>query len=97
MIPPKFELPLPQTTTLIEGTANHQLSCLVKGNPLPTVEWFKNDVNIDTSSEFIITFNNGLCILKFDEVMLEDAGVYTCKAINKAGEAETKCELLVEG
>ncbi|CAG7821016.1 unnamed protein product, partial [Allacma fusca] len=94
--PPRFEMPLPPSTTLIEGTVNHQLSCLVKGNPLPTVEWFKDDVNIDTSSEFIITFNNGLCILKFDEVILEDAGNYSCKATNKAGDAETKSELLVE-
>lgn len=97
LAPPKFEVPLPTSTKLIEGTVNHQMSCLVRGNPLPTVEWFKNDVNIDTSADYIITFNNGLAVLKFGEVILEDEGIYTCRAANKAGEEQSSSELLVEG
>ncbi|XP_012542170.2 titin isoform X3 [Monomorium pharaonis] len=75
---------------------SHKLECTVKGNPLPTVQWYKNDVNIDNSPDYIITFNNGEAILKFNEVSLEDKGSYTCKATNQWGQLSTSGFLSVK-
>ena len=78
-----------------EGSS-HRMECIVEGNPLPTVQWFKNDVNIDNSPDYVITYNNGEAVLKFDEVFLEDKATYTCKAANRLGQASTSAFLDVE-
>lgn len=79
----------------IEGTS-HRMECIVEGNPLPTVQWYKNDTNIDNSPDYIITYNNGEAVLKFDEVFLEDKATYTCKAANRLGQASSSALLDVE-
>ncbi|KAL0100113.1 hypothetical protein PUN28_019517 [Cardiocondyla obscurior] len=78
-----------------EGSC-HKLECTVKGNPLPTVQWYKNDVNIDNSPDYAITFNNGEAVLKFDELFLEDKARYTCKATNQWGQSSTTAFLDVK-
>nr|CAD7575774.1 unnamed protein product [Timema californicum] len=78
-----------------EGTT-HQLHCKVEGVPLPLVQWFKNDICIDNSPDYIITYNNGDAILRFEEVFLEDQAEYTCKATNPVGTNTCKARLTVE-
>ncbi|OAD58515.1 Muscle M-line assembly protein unc-89 [Eufriesea mexicana] len=78
-----------------EGSS-YRMDCIVEGNPLPTVQWFKNDVNIDNSPDYIITYNNGEAVLKFEEVFLEDKATYTCKAVNRLGQASTSAFLNVK-
>ncbi|XP_015607040.1 titin isoform X3 [Cephus cinctus] len=92
--PPVFIKGL-QPSFAIEGTP-HLLECTVEGNPLPTVQWFKNESNIDNSPDYIITYNNGEAILKFEEVFLDDQATYTCKAVNQVGQASTSASLSVE-
>lgn len=93
--PPAFVKEL-NSVVASEGST-YQLECKVQGNPLPTVQWFKNDVNIDNSPDYVTTYNNGEAILKFEEVYLTDQGVYTCKAANRIGHATTSAALTVEG
>ncbi|XP_072764140.1 uncharacterized protein [Anoplolepis gracilipes] len=78
-----------------EGSS-HRLECTVEGNPLPTVQWYKNDTNIDNSPDYVITFNNGEAVLKFEEIFLEDKALYTCKATNRWGQSSTTASLDVE-
>ncbi|KAL6428690.1 hypothetical protein ACFW04_007940 [Cataglyphis niger] len=78
-----------------EGSS-HRLECTVQGNPLPTVQWYKNDTNIDNSPDYVITFNNGEAVLKFEELFLEDKALYTCKATNRWGQSSTTASLDVE-
>ncbi|XP_043502049.1 muscle M-line assembly protein unc-89 isoform X6 [Polistes fuscatus] len=92
--PPVFVKELKQSTA-IEGTS-HRLECTVEGNPLPTVQWYKNETNIDNSPDYIITYNNGEACLSFEEVFLDDKGIYTCKATNKLGQVSTSAVLNVE-
>ncbi|RLU22075.1 hypothetical protein DMN91_006455 [Ooceraea biroi] len=84
-----------QPSSIREGSS-HRLECTVEGNPLPTVQWYKNDTNIDNSPDYVITFNNGEAVLKFDEVFLEDKAVYTCKATNQWGQSSTSASLDVK-
>lgn len=72
------------------------MECKVEGNPLPTVQWFKNDVCIDNSPDYVITYNNGEAVLRFEEVFLEDQAEYCCKAANQLGTDLCSAKLTVE-
>uniref|UniRef100_A0A1B0CIV6 Ig-like domain-containing protein n=2 Tax=Lutzomyia longipalpis TaxID=7200 RepID=A0A1B0CIV6_LUTLO len=94
LVPPSF-VELLQPGYAKEG-ATFEFRCRAAGYPLPVVEWFKNDVCIDQSPDYIITFNNGLAILKFEHVFLEDQATFTCRATNTSGMVETSANLCVE-
>lgn len=79
-----------------EGTA-FEFQCIVSGNPLPTVQWFKNDACIDNAPEYNITYNNGEARLRFEEVFRHDQSVYTCKASNNLGSLQCSASLNIEG
>lgn len=76
--------------------ASYEFSCVVTGNPLPTVQWYKNDKCIDDSPDYVISYNNGEAKLRFEEVFLEDDAVYTCSASNPAGIEHCSASLIVE-
>ncbi|ODM95694.1 Myosin light chain kinase, smooth muscle, partial [Orchesella cincta] len=96
LLPPQF---LPHAPVSIgEHGKSHFLQLKVEGNPLPTVMWFKDGQCIDTSPDYIITFNNGLCEIQFDELVKDmDDGVYICVGTNKLGDCETQVELQIRG
>lgn len=73
-----------------------ELSFLVAGNPLPTVQWFKNNICIDNSSDHYISYNNGYGVLKFDRIRMDNEATYTCKATNQLGSIECSGILSVE-
>lgn len=89
--PPTFTKEL--LDTFVRRGSTHQLECAVRGNPLPIVQWFKNDANIDNSPDYTITYNNGEAVLKFDQVEDTDAGKYTCRATNRLGQIATSAYL----
>ncbi|XP_051161941.1 muscle M-line assembly protein unc-89 isoform X2 [Leptopilina boulardi] len=84
-----------QSSIAIEGST-YELNCKVDGNPLPTVLWFKNEINIDNSPDYIITYNNGEGILKFEQIFMVDQANYSCKATNRLGDASTSCFLTIQ-
>lgn len=87
LVPPNF-IRLLENNTISLG-ASIELHCKVEGNPLPTVQWFKNGDCIDFSHQQGLTYNNGEAILRFDDIQLEDEAVYTCKANNMIGFDQT--------
>lgn len=93
LIPPSF-VKLLQPAIGKEGV-QFQFECKVEGNPLPTVQWFKNQECIDNSPDYVITYNNGEAILKFEKVNISDKGEYTCKAANEVGTAQSTASLSV--
>ncbi|KRT85768.1 Immunoglobulin, partial [Oryctes borbonicus] len=93
LLPPTFVKYL-QPTSVKEGQP-FQFECKVEGNPLPTVQWFKNADCIDNSPDYVITYNNGEAILKFDKVYLVDKAEYSCKATNDLGTAQCSTTLNV--
>ncbi|XP_066595731.1 uncharacterized protein [Prorops nasuta] len=92
--PPEFLKEL-LPSTVLSGNP-HQFECKVRGNPLPTVEWYKNEISIDNCPDYFTTYNNGVALLKFEQVLLEDSAIYTCKAINRLGEKSTSVPLIVK-
>lgn len=94
MIPPRIVRYL-SSSSAKEGSS-FEFSCIVTGNPLPTVQWYKNDKCIDDSPDYVISYNNGEAKLRFEEVFLEDDAVYTCSASNPAGIEHCSASLIVE-
>ncbi|XP_065792282.1 hemicentin-1 isoform X3 [Muntiacus reevesi] len=62
------------------------LFCEVEGTPSPIIMWYKDDVQVTESSSIQIV-NNGK-MLKIFRASPEDAGRYSCKAINVAGTSQ---------
>lgn len=79
----------------VKEKESFRFACQVTGNPLPLVSWYKKDICIDSSPDFVIIFNNGYCQLHIKEAHLEDEGCYSCRATNKAGQAECSATLNV--
>lgn len=77
--------------------ASFEFNCLVSGNPLPTVQWFRNDNCVDNNTNYNITYNNGLASLQIASVKVEDQGIFTVKASNEVGHNECSAIFSVEG
>ncbi|XP_067265765.1 myosin light chain kinase, smooth muscle isoform X1 [Chanodichthys erythropterus] len=63
------------------------LQCSVEGRPLPDLSWLHNDKPIPHSHT---------AQLKVQAAVLEDAGVYTCVAVNDHGRAVSTARVLVK-
>ncbi|XP_075228866.1 zormin isoform X2 [Lycorma delicatula] len=91
---PNFTQPLIPLTTC-EG-APCTLTCKVEGNPLPTVQWFKDDICIDNNPDYSITYNNGDAVLQIEQATLADQAEYSCRAANKIGTDSSSAKLTVK-
>jgi len=68
----------------------------VTGNPVPEVMWFVNGVEIRSMPpEVTVSYHAGLCRLVIVDVMPDDEGEYTVRAINEAGSCITSAYLTV--
>lgn len=94
LVPPNFVKFL-ENGFAKEG-GSFEFCCTVTGNPLPTVQWFKNDTCVDNVKDYCISYNNGEAVLRFEEVFLEDQAVFTCKATNMVGTAQCSAGLSVQ-
>lgn len=84
----------------VEGR-NITMSCLINGEPEPNVRWLlKNKVigNLSGSTGkklYVVHLENNASNLTILTADLQDAGVYTCAAENKAGRVEASVTLAV--
>ena len=94
LMAPVFELPLTDVTAF-DG-AGAILECRVTGNPTPEVMWFVNGVEIRSMPpEVTVSYHAGVCRLVVVDVMPDDEGEYTVRAINEAGSCLTSAYLTV--
>jgi len=68
----------------------------LSGKPAPTVTWYRNGVQIESSADFHVTQHGDIHSLYIPEVFYEDAGKFTVKARNPGGEIQCTAELIVE-
>ncbi|KAF5301257.1 hypothetical protein FQR65_LT00957 [Abscondita terminalis] len=92
--PPVFILPL--TDTVLQEGSKFTFICQVRGNPTPTVAWYKDGMPIDNNPDYQTSFDEGTCTLTIEETFAEDSAKYTCKASNQAGSTETSAILSVK-
>lgn len=93
LFPPKFQ----EMLTTLNATKGSSITwkCFVDGNPLPNVQWYKNDECIDILPQYNFTYNNGEAILRMDDLSNNDAGLFTCVAKNMLGVDQCSASLIV--
>ncbi|XP_051649408.1 hemicentin-1 isoform X5 [Manacus candei] len=85
-VPPEIRDQEKVTNTSVVVHHPVSLFCEVTGNPFPVISWYKEDIQVVESSAVQILHNGK--ILKLLKAATEDAGQYSCKAINVAGSSE---------
>ncbi|XP_030623688.1 immunoglobulin-like and fibronectin type III domain-containing protein 1 [Chanos chanos] len=71
------------------------MSCAVRGNPNPRITWYRNNVSINTNTNYYISNTCGVCSLLILRVGPKDVGEYTISAENALGRAECTTKLSV--
>ena len=94
MCKPAFSKPL-QDLTVRDGD-QLVLTCIVKGDPEPHINWYKNGISVTSSDIMDLKYKGGVATLKINEIFPEDEGVFSCSASNSIGTVDTKCKLTVK-
>lgn len=92
---PSFIVPLRQRT----APQGYEccMSCAVKGNPVPRVTWYCNNVCLNTNANYHITNVCGVCSILILRVGPKDTGEYKVVIENRLGTAESSMMLSVRG
>ncbi|KAI8485777.1 hypothetical protein Bbelb_364870 [Branchiostoma belcheri] len=86
---------VPKNWTGTEGE-NAKFYCKVVGEPRPTLTWSRDDQVLD-GYRYVVDYNgSGECQLSVNEVVLSDAGWYSCTAANDFGQQTMRAKLIVE-
>uniref|UniRef100_A0AAR2J2Y9 Myosin light chain kinase, smooth muscle n=1 Tax=Pygocentrus nattereri TaxID=42514 RepID=A0AAR2J2Y9_PYGNA len=92
---PAFTLPPRNARVCLGGTA--RLEGKVRGSPEPQVCWFRNGKAVIAGGRFSMEQSaRGTFSLLVEGVQEEDAGRYTCEAVNDAGSRQVTVEIIVE-
>ncbi|XP_041834075.1 immunoglobulin-like and fibronectin type III domain-containing protein 1 [Melanotaenia boesemani] len=91
--PPKFIVPL-KTHTAPQGYECY-MSCAIKGDPTPHVTWLRNNISLNTNTNYFISNTCGVCSLLILRVGSKDTGEYKVVAENTLGRAECSTKLTV--
>ncbi|XP_077458045.1 immunoglobulin-like and fibronectin type III domain-containing protein 1 [Stigmatopora argus] len=91
--PPKFLVPL-KMHTAPQGYECY-MSCALKGDPTPHVTWLRNNVSLNTNTNYYISNTCGVCSLLILRVGAKDTGEYKVVAENPIGRAECSTKLTV--
>ncbi|KAL1117095.1 hypothetical protein AAG570_004423, partial [Ranatra chinensis] len=94
--PPVFKTPIKDQKAIREGSFAHFEARLEPvGDSTLKVEWFKDGRPVEASSRITSFFNFGYVALTIKYVTIHDAGHYTCRAVNRMGEATTSADMSV--
>ena len=64
---------------------------------MPRIKWYHNGQPVREHNGVMMSLSpQGEAVLRLAEVFPEDAGVYECKAVNRAGQVATSTTLHVE-
>ena len=84
-----------QSKDVIEGESV-RLEVQVKGIPAPSIKWFQNDDELESTMDMQIVNEGDKSALYIPEVFDQDEGDYTVKAENSAGMASSQARLVVK-
>uniref|UniRef100_A0A8C2GHV4 Immunoglobulin like and fibronectin type III domain containing 1, tandem duplicate 3 n=1 Tax=Cyprinus carpio TaxID=7962 RepID=A0A8C2GHV4_CYPCA len=73
------------------------MSCAVRGDPIPHVTWYHNNVSLNTDTNYYITNTCGVCSMLILRVSAKDNGEYKVVAENSLGHAECSTQLTILG
>lgn len=73
------------------------MSCAVRGNPSPYVTWYRNNISLNTNTNYYISNTCGVCSLLILTVGPKDNGEYKVVAENSSGRTECSTQLTIRG
>uniref|UniRef100_A0A146M532 Titin n=2 Tax=Lygus hesperus TaxID=30085 RepID=A0A146M532_LYGHE len=76
--------------------ASAQFRTQVTGKPVPTIQWYREGDLIPQSPDFQMIHEGKNLVLLVATTYEEDSGLFTCRATNSAGQAETSAKLIVK-
>ena len=76
---------------------NLELKAKVKGDPEPTVTWYRDDKQLAATLKVVIGKTKDEHTVKIQQVTSAFAGTYKCVATNKLGTAEHAAVLTITG
>uniref|UniRef100_A0A667WKD5 Immunoglobulin like and fibronectin type III domain containing 1, tandem duplicate 1 n=1 Tax=Myripristis murdjan TaxID=586833 RepID=A0A667WKD5_9TELE len=92
---PRFIVPL-KMHTAPQGYECY-MSCAVRGDPTPHVTWLRNNISLNTNTNYYISNTCGVCSMLILRVGSKDTGEYKVVAENSLGRAECSTKLTVRG
>uniref|UniRef100_A0A4W5R292 Immunoglobulin like and fibronectin type III domain containing 1, tandem duplicate 3 n=1 Tax=Hucho hucho TaxID=62062 RepID=A0A4W5R292_9TELE len=92
---PSFLVPLKTHST--PESYECYMSCAVRGDPTPHVTWYRNNISLNTNTNYLITNTCGVCSMLILRVGPKDTGEYKVIADNALGRAECSTKLTVNG
>lgn len=86
-------------STVVKVGSHLKLSCIIsESDPKIKVNWFKDEVPLELETRMKANCSeDGLVMLEFKNVMLEDAGRYKCVIKVKKGDISSECDVGVYG
>ncbi|KAJ8395360.1 hypothetical protein AAFF_G00033450 [Aldrovandia affinis] len=91
--PPSFLVPL-KIHTAPEGYECY-MTCAVRGDPAPHITWYRDNISINTNTNYLISNTCGVCSMLILRVDTKDMGEYKVTAENPLGRAECSTKLTV--
>jgi hypothetical protein len=73
------------------------LAVEIDAHPEPIVKWFREEIEIENSPDYILSQTETTYTLTIAEVFPEDAGRFRCVATNAEGSVKSETTLRVEG
>ena len=93
-VKPRFVEPL-MDASACEGN-EIVMECQIQGSPLPTLTWYKDGLKLIMENRMLhYVDRRGVARLNIMNVLVEDAGEYSCEAVNSAGKDFTHCTVKV--
>ncbi|CAL9704572.1 unnamed protein product [Knipowitschia caucasica] len=90
---PKFIMPL-KMHAAPQGYECY-MSCAIKGDPTPHITWYRNNLSLNTNTNYFISNTCGVCSMLILRVGPKDSGEYKVVAENNLGRAECTTKLTV--
>ena len=94
---PFIVTPMPERV-LVPENGPVRLECVIGGSPTPTISWTKKGDDVTSSPEHgVDVYSDGdTYVLSLTTAQLQDAGVFSLSAQNRAGKVTCKTELVVQ-
>ena len=84
---PVFTSSLPENVSITDKTLHLECQVEPKNDPKLSINWYHNGLPLTSASRIIPKHDFGFVTLDINDMSGRDNGIYTCKAVNDAGEA----------